>query len=295
MFLTFQKLFRYLLPIIILSLSSTVFSQTAKSSFKVLGISVTGNKTTDANTIIASSGIKVNDEIQIPGDATLNAIRNLYSLNIFNDIQIINDREIGSGIFLIIKVVEFPRIEKVVIEGNDELDTDDIEAKINFIRGQILKPQEVVNIKQRILKLYEEEGYLNAKITSKNFVYFTADTSEDEIIVIWRNEKDLSEEYHSEYDKEDVTYSNLIDKIKDRVLLKLEVEENDEVIVRKIEFAGNSAFDDGDLKSEMDEIEESVWWKFWSSANFDKKKFEGDKKLITDFYLRNGYRDAEII
>jgi hypothetical protein len=36
------------------------------------------------------------------------------------------------------------------------------------------------------------------------------------------------------------------------------------------------------LSGEMDEIEESKWWKFWSSANFDRKKFEKDKELIVN-------------
>ncbi len=57
----------------------------------------------------------------------------------------------------------------------------------------------------------------------------------------------------------------------------------------------NEAFDDATLRGEMDDIEESVWWKFWSSAQFDKKKFEDDKKKIIDFYRKNGYRDAEIL
>jgi outer membrane protein insertion porin family len=274
---------------------SYLHAQIAKSTYKILGISVEGNKTADANTIIANSGLKVGDEIQIPGDQTISAIRQLWSLNIFANVQIVQERQISEGIFLLIKVQEYPRVERILFEGNDALSNSDIEKNISFVPGQTLKPQDIVRLEQRILNAYEEEGYLNAVISSKRYVYFTADTTKDEIIITWRNEKDLSDEYRLPYEKSKMVYSSLIDRIKDRILLRLFIEENDKVIVRKIEFRGNEAFDDGDLKSEMNEIEESKWWKFWSSAKFDKKKFEEDKKSIIAYYLKNGYRDAEIL
>ncbi len=264
-------------------------------SYKVLGISVEGNESTDAGTIISSSGIRVGDEIQIPGDKTLNAIRNLYALNVFSDVQILMDKEVGDGAFFIIRVKEYPRIERTVIEGNDEIDTDDIEEKISFVRGTTLKPNEVKNLEKRILDLYEEEGFLNAQITDKYYDFYRADTTDDGIEVTWRNQKDLSDEYVILYEDDDIIYSNLIDRIKKRVLLKLIIEENDEVVVRGIEFYGNEAFDDDDLYSEMDELSVARWWKFWSSANFDREGFKKDKELIKDFYLKNGYRDAEIV
>jgi len=293
MSLTSQKFFKIFFLSIILLLTSAPFSQV--KSYKILGISVQGNKSADAGTIISSSGIKIGDEIQVPGDKTLNAIRNLWSLNIFSDVQILIDKEVGDGIFLIIKVDEYPRIERTVLDGNDEIDTDDIEAKINFTRGTILKPQEVANLKQNILKLYEEEGYLNAEVNEKYFDFLRADTTDDGIEITWRNKKDFSDEYTILYEEDDIIYTNLIDRIKDRVMLKLEIEENDEVVVREIVINGNEAYDDDDLISEMDEISEATWWKFWSSANFKKEGFNKDKDLIKQFYLKNGYRDAEIV
>ena len=97
------------------------------------------------------------------------------------------------------------------------------------------------------------------------------------------------------YESGDRTYTNLIPRIKDRILLKLSIEEGDEVVVRKIEFTGNAAFDDDDLSGEMDETSEAVWWKFWSSAEFNPVEYEKDKQLVIDFYRNNGYRDAEIL
>ena len=69
-------------------ISTVAISQTGSTLYKILGISVEGNKSADVNTIIASSGLKVGDEIKIPGDQTLNAIKQLYVLDIFSDIEI---------------------------------------------------------------------------------------------------------------------------------------------------------------------------------------------------------------
>jgi outer membrane protein insertion porin family len=276
-------------------LTVSSFPQGTQKSYKILGISVEGNKSTDAATIIANSGLKVGSEIQVPGDQTLNAIRQLWTLNIFSDVQIIIDREIQEGAFLLIKVEEYPRLERVIVEGNDEIGTDDIEKTITFLRGTVISPQAIAKLKLRIKSLYDEEGYLNAKITDNLYEYFTADTSDGDITVTWRNQKNLSDEYALTYESDDQSYSNLIPRIKDRVLLKLTIEEGDEVVVREIVFDGNDVFDDSDLSSTMEETSEAVWWQFWSSAQFKPKDYEKDKQLVVDYYKENGYRDAEIL
>ena len=217
--LKFHRLLVFLLAFI---LSTSSFPQGTQKSYKILGISVEGNKSTDATTIIANSGLKVGSEIQVPGDQTLNAIRQLWTLNIFSDIQILIDREIVEGVFLLIKVDEYPRLERVVIEGNDEIDTDDIEKKVTFLRGTVISPQAVSNLKIRIQDLYTEEGFLNAKITDNIYEYFTADTSDGDITVTWRNKKDFSDEYDLLYESDDQSYSNLILKDKRQSAAKAE-------------------------------------------------------------------------
>src|ERR1035438_1133381 len=171
-----KKLFKNIFLALVI-FSSISFSQTTRSSFKILGIAVEGNKSADASTIIANSGLKVNDEIQIPGDQTLNAIKQLWSLNIFSDIQIAIDKQIQDGVFLKIIVKEQPRFEKLVIEGNDELSTTDIENKAGFIRGQIIKSADISRLRQRILKNYATDGYLNAQVDPLIYRFFTADTT----------------------------------------------------------------------------------------------------------------------
>lgn len=271
-------------------------AQLRKSTYKILGIAVEGNKTADASTIIANSGLKIGDEIEIPSDVTINAIKRLWSLGLFKpNISLDIEKKIENGVFLVIRLEEYPRIEKFVYEGYDELDEEDFNKVVNFIPGQILKPQEIFKSISKMKALYEEEGYLNAKITYKYYSFFRADTSEDEITVVWRNQEDLSDEYETKYDYDRKYPSNIVKKISNRVLLKFIFEEGKKVIVKKIRFNGNKAFDDDDLKSQFDETSEYRWWKIFSSATLNKKDYEKDKELLLNFYRKNGYKDAEII
>lgn len=271
-------------------------AQIQRANYKILGISVEGNKTADPSTIIANSGLKIGDEIEIPGDATLNAIKRLWNLGLFTpDIEIVIERKLDDGVFLLIKVDEYPRLETHVVEGNDEIDEDDIEKEITFRRGQILKTQDIFKVKTKILELYNEEGFLNVKIEHNLYNFASADTSDDEIYVTWVNQNNPDDTYETEYEYDEEFNSNIINKIKNRVLLKYTIEEGDEVIVREISFNGNEAYDDDDLEDEFEETSEDSFWKIFSSATLNKKDYEKDKELLKNFYNKNGYRDFQVV
>jgi outer membrane protein insertion porin family len=107
-----------------------VFSASAVTppKLRVLGISIEGNQTTDAGLIRAYSGLSVGKEIS--GDDVQTAIRQLWLLDLFSDVQILEDREVAEGIYLIVRVEEYPRLEKVEITGNRKLKKEDLEEAI---------------------------------------------------------------------------------------------------------------------------------------------------------------------
>ena len=125
--------------VLLFTFSASVYPQFQRQNFQILGIAVEGNNTADASTIIANSGLKIGDEIEIPGDQTLNAIKRLWSLGLFKpNIEIVIDKKIETGVFLLIKVEEYPRMETYVIVGNDEIDESDLDKEINL--RHMMKP-----------------------------------------------------------------------------------------------------------------------------------------------------------
>jgi outer membrane protein insertion porin family len=289
-----NKQYSFFLTIIFL-ISISLFAQAQKESYKILGISVVGNKSADATTVIANTGLRINDELVIPSDQLNNAIKRLWNLGIFEDVQILIDKKIDTGVFLLIKVSEYPRLEKFVFEGYDELSEDKLNKLVTIVRGQTLKPQEISRIITKIKKAYEEEGYLNAQVTPKRYQFFQADTSDDVVTVTWRNEKDLSKEYKTDFKLNANAAMNNVSKMKERVLVIMKIDEGKEVIIRNIIFNGNSAFEDSKLISQFDETSVKKWWKFWSWPKFKRDKFEKDKELLTKFYRKNGYRDFTVL
>ncbi|MBP1678354.1 MAG: yaeT, partial [Bacteroidetes bacterium] len=242
----------------VLPVTPPLFAQQAQSQqvYKILGISVEGNSLADPAAIIANSGLRVGDELVVPSDQIAQGLRKLGSLKIFEDVQIAIDRRIADGVFLVFKVREYPRLDATLVEGADEISEDDVRKKIPLVRGQVVTPQDLRRMEKDIKRLYEEEGYLLAKVA------MTTAPSDTSVA---------------------------------RVNILVSIDEGQEVEVVRIEVEGNEAFPDGDLTGAMDETSESTWWKFWSSANLDRKKYEEDKKKMIEFYRKNGYRDAAIL
>src|ERR1051325_2887677 len=136
-------------------------------TFKILGISVEGNKPasgTESGATIANSGLKVGDEITIPGEGAHAAVLKLWALRIFSDIQVLVDHKAQGGVYLLIRVKEYPRFENLTIKGSDDVSEDDIRKKVNLTKGQILTPQDTSKAVSSIKQLYEEEGHLLADI-----------------------------------------------------------------------------------------------------------------------------------
>ncbi|WP_336081210.1 outer membrane protein assembly factor BamA [Thalassospira sp. CH_XMU1448-2] len=80
-----------------------------------------------------------------------------------------------------------------------------------------------------------------------------------------------------------------------RVDLVFEVDEGEATGVRKINFVGNKAFDDGEL-SEVIRTTESAWWKILTSDdNYDPDRVTFDRELLRRFYLSAGYADFQVL
>jgi len=120
----------------------SINAQDKARSFIIAGVSVDGNTYSDAQTIITISGLKVGEEIKIPGPKQQEAIKNLWLRNQFESIDIIIDKITASGIFLTIKVKEFQRFSWLDVQGADKVSVKDIEKAVGKIKGDILSAYE---------------------------------------------------------------------------------------------------------------------------------------------------------
>lgn len=160
---------KILILVLLLVLSGNlVFSQPVL--YKIRDISVSGNKTYDAKTIVAYSGLRIGMEINIPSDETRDAINKLWAMGLFSDIKLYVEKKAGSEVFLKIEVEEMPRIESIDITGNDELSDEEIEVMIGLVKGEVVSEQKLKDIEYNLKKYYETEGYSMAEISVDKLV-----------------------------------------------------------------------------------------------------------------------------
>jgi len=146
-----------------------IFSQTEKqTNYVIADITVEGNTFSDPQTIITISGLKRGESITFPCDAKIQkAIKNLWQRHQFEDVQIVTDRITLNGIFLIIKVKEFPRVSEIKIQNNKDISTEDLLKIVDKNRGDIISRFDVYQIKQRIKRKYKEEGSPFARVEAE--------------------------------------------------------------------------------------------------------------------------------
>ncbi|HEB84989.1 MAG TPA: outer membrane protein assembly factor BamA, partial [Bacteroidetes bacterium] len=173
------------------------------------GVRVTGAVTADPGLIIANSGLVVGKEVK--GEDIQKAIRRIWGLNLFSNVEILLEREVADGGFFLIQVQEYPRLERIELSGNKKVKDDEIEELLNLYKGQVLRPARVQRAKQKLLDTYHEKGYLLAEV---------------EMNVL---------------DTDDPM----------KKVLEVKVHENKKVRIKRIEFSGNTAFKDRILRKQL--------------------------------------------
>ena len=87
----------------------------------------------------------------------------------------------------------------------------------------------------------------------------------------------------------------IIRRDQNRVDVIFVVDEGAKTKIRKVDFVGNSAYPDSDLRSVV-ATKEAAFWRFLSTAdNYDPDRIEFDEELLRRFYLKNGYADFRVI
>ncbi len=254
-----MQLNRKLILIFVSMFSMASFSNLSaqmQQNYVIAGIAVEGNKFSDESTIITLSGLRPGDNITLPGDNKLQlAVRNLWQRKQFSEIEVRIDRITPVGVFLIVKVKEFDRLNKIIPVGNSEKDNNDIAKAFGKVRGDIISPWDLYVAKRDIKKVYSDDGLLFAKIEMQKIA---TDTPQ---------------------------FANV----------KVIVDEGAAYYVESIEFTGNSHFSNSDLAGAFSDTHTKHWWQFWRSSKFDLKEYAADKIKLNDFFKREGYIDGAIL
>ncbi|MFQ6605013.1 MAG: outer membrane protein assembly factor BamA [Fidelibacterota bacterium] len=226
-------------------------------------VNVEGLALTPESMVRYTAGLTAGQTIT-PGDVSFSrAVKRLWDLGLFEDIQIRLDEETPDGIAITIVVKENPVLSQVRFKGNKKLKDDKLKEEIDLNSGQRIKPNTLKEATEKIKDVYAEDGYLLAEVT--------AELMEPE---------------------EGSVVSEKVRAIAKDILFT--IKENKKVKIRNIIFEGNEAFSDFRLRRVLKETKQQRWYLFWRSY-FDEKKFEEDKASLLSFYRNRGYRDVAVL
>ena len=254
------------ISIVCLIILSSVIPTSAQQEVKLLGVEIDGNKLASETMIRYTAGLRQNEVINVADFSR--AVKRLWQLGLFNDVQINIDKETSDGFFITIQVQETPILGTVHYKGNKKLKDKQFQDELEFYTGQRIKPHELVESITKLKDFYAEDGFLLAEIEAR---LVDPDNKIDDKIS----------------DKEKRKY----DLTKD---ILFTITENDKVKINKIRFQGNESYSGFRLRRVLKETKQQRWYLFWRSY-FDGKKFDEDKLALEKFYRNNGYRDFTIL
>ncbi|MFP4524801.1 MAG: outer membrane protein assembly factor BamA [Bacteroidales bacterium] len=235
--------------------SYDVIDYSNPGEYYVEDIQVTGVQFLDKEILANLSGLKRGEVIEIPGDRITKAIENLWSQNLFSDIKIYAEEMKGDSVILNIQLEELPRLSALEIRGVKKGEEKDIKEELELSSGSQLTEHLERQIRGTIEDYFYDKKYLNTEI---------------------------------DINKQDDSASN------NRVKLIVDVDKNEKVKIKDIDFTGNTVFTDGQLRREMENTHKKNW-NIFKGSKFIREDYDEDKEIIIDKYRRNGYRNAEIV
>lgn len=219
------------------------------------GVSVSGVRYLDVNALISISGLRVGQEITIPGEAVTKAVQKLMQQGLFSDVRLSIVSTRNDTAFLELYLQEQPRISAVKLNGIRNSETQDITDKINLPIGSQITSFILNNTQKIIRDHYIEKGFLN---TTVDFVQ-----------------------------KDDPDQPN-------NIILYVNIDKKERVKIGELTFIGAESFKESKLRRQMKGTKEKNINIFKASKYIDDKFTEDKDKLIT-FYNDNGFRDFTIL
>ena len=219
-------------------------------------ITVTGVKSFSPQTVVAYTGLKKGQRIQIPGEEVSATINKLWKLELFSDIEFFITKIEGDVADLELYIQELPTLSEYTIKGIKKGKIETIVKDTDIKKGKKLSKNFLATTKNYIENKYRKDGFLNAKVTI-----------------------DI---------KPDTTGVN-----NQKMLVSLD--RGDRVKVRSLAFDGNSVFSNKKLRKKFKNTRVEFPGRFWKRSKYIEADFDEDLKSLLDFYKEKGYRDARIV
>jgi outer membrane protein insertion porin family len=277
-----------------------IFNSNVPKEYTIASITTSGSVSFDAALLISIAGISVGDKVYLPGgDIFSKAIQALWKQQYFDDAAIyitgIDERKIKIDIY----VKERARLGAFSFNGIRKGEEDELKDKIGLTPNKVITE----NLRKRAIdainKHYIEKGFMNIKVDITESPSTTIQGFRDLTFKIKKGKKVRVEDVYISGSHE-VSTLRLKKRMKGtkemgRITFFPDTTQPFYGVREKISFRRfikeKGYFYPSKWKDYMD-----PWFrfKFFSSAKFNRAKFEEDKDKIVQYYNAQGYRDAAV-
>ncbi len=225
--------------------------------YEIAGITVSGAPNYEDYIIIGYSGLKEGQKVDIPGGDINNAVRRLMRQGLFAQARIKVLKTYGDKAWLEIELRTHPRISEINYIGMKKGERDDIQERLQLMKGNQITQNIVNRAKTIIKKYYSDKGFGNADVQ-----------------INLRD--DLSN--------------------KNEQIVDIAVDKHDKVKVHKIYIEGNEVLSDNAVKGAMKKTNEKGKLRnIFKQKKFVESDYHDDLNRIIEKYNEKGYRDAKIL
>ncbi len=224
------------------------------SEYTIDNVSVEGNENTRTQFIINAASLIAGTKITFPGEEIPDAIKRLYRVGLFSDVKIFITEKTLTGVSLLIKVQEQPRLLEYKVEGIKRSERRDLKDEIDLIPGTAITEANIEQTKATINRFFREKGFWFTEIETR------VEPSETE----------------------------------NRSILILDISKGKRLEVKDIIFDGVNAFSNREMLKNIKPLKEDARWKIFGKKTFKKEDFNEGKGKLLDLYRKNGYIDARI-
>jgi len=232
-------------------LLALLLSGTARAfePFTVLDIRVEGLQRISAGTVFNYLPIKVGQTIETQD--SIAAIQALFKTGFFNDIYLERDGDV-----LVVFVEERAAISSIEIEGNKDLDTEELLKgleQIGLAEGRVFDRSLLEKVEQELQRQYFSRGKYAVKINTT-------------VTPLERN----------------------------RVGILIDISEGAVARIRQINIIGNNTFSDEELLDEFSLTTPTLFSAFTKSDQYSKQTLSADLEILRTYYLDRGYLNFHI-
>jgi outer membrane protein insertion porin family len=227
----------------------------AKSYF-LKKVDVKGKISYNEQTVVTFAGLEKGQKITVPGEEISNAIKKLWKLGLFSDVNFYVNNIEGDSISLELNINELPKLNEVKFVGVRKSSLEKLIKDTDLIKEKIVTENLITTSKNYIENKYKKDGFYNTKVN----ITTVEDTAT-------------------------VNHVNMI----------VNIDKGKKVKVKEIIINGNDQITDAKIRRSMKNTKQVNLFRVFKASKFIKNKYKEDLISLVDKYKEKGYRDARVV